>query len=148
MVSAGNEANRLTTVPPMQIHVTKHAILRYRQRVENCSIADAVERIRHAVEIGRQPTAKQLRQIGTLRGVYFWCEVESLMLICERRADEATGEPRGGLSVVTLFRIPSDAEIEGRTLRKRRKIRLRRKPVLRRRKHGNGRSHGRKDEAA
>lgn len=107
---------------PVNVIITNHAVRRYIERIEKCSTIDARERIKHAMEISRLPTAKQLLQIDNTGQVYRWCEVESLMLICRRKENDT-------LAVVTLFRIPADSDVRSSELRKRGRSReyLRRK---------------------
>ena len=98
----------------MQYIVTKHAAMRYRERIEPCSDFDARDRVRHAAEISLAPSMRQLtytqrkhsREGKVLSGsaMWRWCPVEGIMLICQRTDD-------GRAVITTLFRCPPDSEI-------------------------------------
>jgi hypothetical protein len=94
--------------------VSKHAIDRYQERVEPCTDAQAWDRIKHAAEISRLPSTKQLRWFtsrgggrrdsASSNGIIRYCPIESLLLLCRRMSD-------GALVVVTIIRCPPDTAL-------------------------------------
>jgi hypothetical protein len=97
----------MTTVT---ITVTPHAVSRYRERIESCTKAEAIDRLTHAVEIAR-PASPVLvsrfakgRQWYEREASYLHCPVENLFLVC--LTDEA-----GGLAVLTVYRAEARAVV-------------------------------------
>src|SRR5689334_8534411 len=89
---------------------TKHAIKRYQERIEKCSKRDAIDRLEHAASIARPATSRQIafcngqhRLMFAGGGMFIWCEVESLMLVCGRASDANV--------ICTVIRVPSDREL-------------------------------------
>lgn len=94
----------------MKFVVTKHAVRRYRSRIDCCSPAEAIDRLQHAVEISRHLSAWQLRMVTSRgnsrpgrqygRDVMRFCPVEDLVLIFRRAHDD-----QDLLVLVTVFRL-------------------------------------------
>lgn len=102
----------------MEFAVTKHAIKRYRERIDQCSKRDAHDRLMHAASISRIASTLQVAHAMKVKRIvwtgpaYRWCEVESLLLVCNRIIDRYHG--REILVVLTVMRVPSDSEIRAK----------------------------------
>lgn len=94
----------------MRFLVTKHAVRRYRARIDDCPPAEAIDRLQHAVEISRHLSPWQLRMVTSRgnsrrqrqygRDVMRFCHVEDLVLIFRRARDD-----QELLVLVTVFRL-------------------------------------------
>ena len=98
--------------------VTTHAIARYFERVERCSVDDARDRLMHAMAISVSATRDQLGCKPIKPGhIYRWCEVEQLMLVCRNSG--------GSLLLLTVFRIPCGLAARKHIKQRKRKAKVR-----------------------
>lgn len=112
----------------MPIVVTHHANQRYRERVERCSKRDAAERVKHAMEISQPVTHEQMRWMLRHRcwnrsSRCRWCPIENLLLVYVEDSEM--------IVVLTVFRVPPDAECREDFKSRRRAFKLARRERMR-----------------
>lgn len=123
---------------------SKHAMQRYRQRVEPCSLEDADERLLHAAEIALPPTTRQItwmaeNHYGAHGTRYLYCREATLMLVLIQ-ADECNS-----LVIITCFVVPTDQQLRQHYAHRRKK---KQRGHARRFNHHDHSSHEHESEVA